>query len=713
MTRKHLTRRGERNTSARPTRSSTVFTRPTILLLFTLLCARMIAVGAVFPVLTTSDVAGPTLRAAIMNANLSPGRDTIIFGIPGGGAQTIGILAPLPQLIDMAGVLIDGFSQFGSAIGPNPPASLILMIIVDGTNAGFAHGFHIVSPLNEIRGLVIQNFQRDGIRVQATAPQPGTHSNVIYGNIIGTNVAGTLARGNGTSRMSPYAGVNILVDPMALGIVQNNVVRHCLVSANYSDGVSISSCPPGDAFLNHVVENFIGTTLNGMSGLGNIVNGVYIGEAAHDNVVLKNLISANDTDGVCIVGYVDQSTQWYTRRNILDRNIIGLAVDRLTPLPNKRHGVSIGRYGQVWTLGYAPENVVMSDTIAHNGGCGIMVWEHPSSMNNTDMNRITQNAIYANGRLGIDLNDDGVSTNDVGDLDSTANQCLNMPVITGAAMTPIPGAVMVSGTVAITTPPATATVEVFKARSDPTGYGEGAQFLAAIAPNNAGNWSVTVFNTNLGDTLTATVTDLSGNTSEFSQGIRVVVPVELLAFSGEAIGDRVRLRWTTASESGNAGFAVQRCDDVAQWLTIGWEAGHGTTTMQQTYSYDDRAIHGVGTGVLHYRLKQIDYDGTERVFPEIAVRPRIDCAHAFFSEPYPQPAHREGSIFFELPDASTVELSLHDASGRIVSTLLAPRRMDRGAHLLHLDLRAISPGSYLLRCTAGDAVAYRRLVVRR
>jgi hypothetical protein len=443
--------------------------RPFILAVFVVLSTSFPATAAIFTVTSVGDgTAGSTLRTAMLNANLTPGRDTITFAISGAGPHTIGILSQLPQLTDNAGTLIDGFSQQGSSPGAAPPSTLTLKIIIDGTNAGAVHGFWIVSPYNEIRGLVVQNFQQDGIRIQATPT--GTHGNLILHNIIGVDVNGTTAQGNGSNMSAPWGGVNILVNPQTLGTVYSNTVRSCLISANYSEGVSISSCPPGDCYFNRVDSNYIGTTINGMSALGNKCDGVYIGEAAHDNQVWDNVISGNDTNGVCIIGYVDATTQWFTDRNIIGRNIIGLAADRSTPLANGWYGVSIGRYGAVWMLGHARENVIISDTIASNGRCGVMIREHSSNNANADRNTITQNAIYANGWLGIDLDDDGVTMNDVGDPDQGANEQLNMPVITSAVF--LAGITTVTGTVDIGPNPTAALVEVFKASSDPSGYGE-------------------------------------------------------------------------------------------------------------------------------------------------------------------------------------------------------------------------------------------------
>ena len=662
--------------------------------------AAFTASAAIFPVTNLGDGAtGPTLRAAMLIANLTPGRDTILFAISGAGPHTIGILSPLPQLTDPTGVLIDGFSQPGSGSGVAPPSTLTLKIVVDGMNAGAAHGFWIVSPNNVIRGIVVQNFQQDGIRIQATVP--GTHTNLIYRNIIGVGVAGSLAQGNGKSMSGPWGGVNILVDPQTLGTVYANTVRGCLISANYSEGVSISSCPPGDCYLNHVDSNFIGTTISGMNALGNKCDGVYIGEAAHDNQVWDNLISGNDTNGVCIIGYVDATTQWFTDRNVIGRNIIGLAADRATPLPNGWYGVSIGRYGLVWKLGHARENVVISDTIAWNGRCGVMIREHFSNNANADRNRITQNSIFANGSLGIDLDDDGVTANDTGDPDQGANEQINMPIITSAPW--LAGIATVSGTVDIGPNPTTAVVEVFKASSDPSGYGEGAVFLGSATPLPGGAWSCSVAGLLPGDNVTATVRDASGNTSEFSQILGPIVPVEWISIHAAYNDGVVQLRWITAAESNNAFFEIERKEGGCSWRRIGSVPGSGTTSAECRYTFTD-ALRDLGAGsLLWYRIAQIDYDGTRDYSPETLVELSVPPPLPVFHPVWPNPASGQVFLRFTLPVEAEVRVTLSDVCGREVFLVPSPAVRAAGAGTLRIDMESLPVGFYELVCRAGNA----------
>ncbi|MBE2186251.1 MAG: hypothetical protein IAE99_05705, partial [Rhodothermales bacterium] len=65
-----------------------------------------------------------------------------------------------------------------------------------------------------------------------------------------------------------------------------------------------------------------------------------------------------------------------------------------------------------------------------------------------------------------------------------------------------------------------------------------------------------------------------------------VLPVELVSFSGTASGRTAHLSWTTASETNNIGFVVERQTGDAWTDVSALIAGQGTTTERTDYTYD-------------------------------------------------------------------------------------------------------------------------------
>src|SRR5205085_11069127 len=90
----------------------------------------------------------------------------------------------------------------------------------------------------------------------------------------------------------------------------------------------------GNGSLNNVVEgNYVGTTADGMSALGNIVNGVWISSGAKNNLVggtlpgARNVLSGNLQEGAEVQGSTAMG-------NVIQGNWVGLAADGKTPLGN-------------------------------------------------------------------------------------------------------------------------------------------------------------------------------------------------------------------------------------------------------------------------------------------------------------------------------------------------------------------------------------------
>ena len=121
-----------------------------------------------------------TLRAAIQEANDTPGADMINFNITS-TSKTITPATPLPPII---GSVDDQRLQPGERDGQHAMPTgnnAVLKIVLDGINAGVdADGLVIEADNSTVRGLVIQRFDGSGMEITG-------NGNVVAGNLIGTN----------------------------------------------------------------------------------------------------------------------------------------------------------------------------------------------------------------------------------------------------------------------------------------------------------------------------------------------------------------------------------------------------------------------------------------------------------------------------------------------------------------------------------------------
>jgi hypothetical protein len=213
----------------------------------------------------------------------------------------------------------------------------------------------------------------------------------------------------------------------------------------------------------------------------------------------------------------------------------------------------------------------------------------------------------------------------------------------------------------------------------------------------------------IGNTLSATIplptieTDFTielafGSTTE-------ALPVELTSFVGTAKGNSVELVWRTASELNNDRFEVERSRDNITFTKIGFVRGSGTTTEAKEYRFVDEGV----SGLLYYRLKQVDFDGAFAYSPVVEVRVAPPTEFAL-EQNYPNPFNPTTTIRYQLPVTSDVKLEVYDVLGKKVATLVSGRQ-EAGIYTYTLNASTLSSGVYFYRLQAGRFVETKKMML--
>ncbi len=231
-----------------------------------------------------------------------------------------------------------------------------------------------------------------------------SNSNVVEGNLIGTNAAGTAGLGNGDSgvRISNGALENVIGGTVAGA---GNVL-----SGNKQNGVVIDD----DANDNFIEGDLIGTTASGAAAPGNRGDGVLVAHSSDGNVIggttsgAQNVISGNDGYGIHIV---DSSNS-----NDVEGNLIGTNAADKGALGNKLDGVMIGIDSTDNVVGGAKTG--SGNTIANNSAGGVELYaagkDNVVEGNLIDANGFGQpTAGLGDGVLVLDTADSTVSNNTI------------------------------------------------------------------------------------------------------------------------------------------------------------------------------------------------------------------------------------------------------------------------------------------------------------
>jgi hypothetical protein len=203
------------------------------------------------------------------------------------------------------------------------------------------------------------------------------------------------------------------------------------------------------------------------------------------------------------------------------------------------------------------------------------------------------------------------------------------------------------------------------------------------------------------------VAEVSGF-SEFALGDDTnPLPVELTEFDAQVDGSDIVLTWRTASETGNAGFEIQRRAGKTEWSTVGEVDGHGTTSTPQAYRFTDTEVQYAADS-LSYRLKQIDTDGTVQFTDAVAVQrgapDQIELLGTF-----PNPVRQQATVRYALPEQADVTIRLYDVLGRRVRTII--QEQQQGRQTLQLNVSDLSSGVYFLRLAVDGETKIQRLTV--
>lgn len=353
-----------------------------------------------------------------------------------------------------------------------------------------------------------------------TISSPSATGNIIRGNFIGTTVDGTSELGNNSCGIS--AGSWTTIGGALPG--EGNVIAGNGHLGEHEAPIGRQVWLTGDH--NTVLGNLIGTDRTGTVALGGSVSaGIEI--SGSSNTVgapgAGNLISGHSwrAGGGFQVGVRLSGGQ----SNVVQANRIGTDVSGTGSLPNVR-GVEVAMYSfldlarnsRIGGTGPGEGNVIahnLADGVAVNGSGGVGALGV----------RVTRNAIFANGELGINLFSGftgypaTVTQNDPGDADAGPNNLQNFPVLLSAVDNGV--ATTVTGTVDMPSP-ALATIEIYSNDTlDPSGFGEGQSFVGSTTPSSAGSFSASLPSGMAGTYVTAVATDAAGNTSEFCSGIVV------------------------------------------------------------------------------------------------------------------------------------------------------------------------------------------------
>lgn len=224
------------------------------------------------------------------------------------------------------------------------------------------------------------------------------------------------------------------------------------------------------------------------------------------------------------------------------------------------------------------------------------------------------------------------------------------------------------------------------------------------------NWTPSDVNqSGFGINITAKISAGTSNTSlaaEIDNAYMIlytnaVLPVELTSFNAKRVLNKVDVDWATATETNNSFFVVERSKDAMNFTDIAHVKGAGTSLQAHSYAYTDAQPF---SGVSYYRLKQVDMNGAEKVYPIT----QVYIESKWSVDPVSQP----GTLLVRGPQNNVLtQVDLINFNGEKMWTLQSEK--NDADQEIRIDVKNIPPGLYFVKAVAGsDQFCAKTLLIK-
>ncbi|MCI4669932.1 MAG: T9SS type A sorting domain-containing protein [Bacteroidia bacterium] len=187
-------------------------------------------------------------------------------------------------------------------------------------------------------------------------------------------------------------------------------------------------------------------------------------------------------------------------------------------------------------------------------------------------------------------------------------------------------------------------------------------------------------------------------------------PVEFESFVAKESLEGVALSWTTASESNNDYFQIQKSQDNELWEDIAKVSGKGTTSTSNDYEFVD---NNPFLGMNYYRLKQVDIDGAFSYSDTRQVLKGVETGSQF--SVYPNPLESGESFNIQLTALDMygdLQVEIYDLKGvKLLDRKFSLSEIEKAKESLRVN-NSLNPGAYLVLLKSGSFRSVQKLLIK-
>ncbi|MEP6952141.1 MAG: T9SS type A sorting domain-containing protein [Ginsengibacter sp.] len=193
---------------------------------------------------------------------------------------------------------------------------------------------------------------------------------------------------------------------------------------------------------------------------------------------------------------------------------------------------------------------------------------------------------------------------------------------------------------------------------------------------------------------TATITGVTSFSDWTLAETSIVLPVNLLTFSGYKESNHNVLKWKTVNESNNKGFEIQRSTDGVNFSEVSFvnsQAPGGSSTGNLNYTFTDNNPAGTKQ---YYRLRQVDIDNHGKYSNILLIRGNKPLTLEIGGL-FPNPANNIMNVIIGAPASNDVTLVITDIAGKTVKQ--QPANIEAGSNTIPMNIYNLAKGTYTVK----------------
>ena len=288
--------------------------------------------------------------------------------------------------------------------------------------------------------------------------------------------------------------------------------------------------------------------------------------------------------------------------------------------------------------------------------------------------------------------------------DNSVWSCGHVPTCTDLIIIPLATNVVVNNQVDLTSCPTPVEIQVYGTLTFQTGNKlrlpcGSVVYIAASGTMDPGNGGG---NSNLLDICNVVLWTAANGTVKGPKTYGSPLPVELITFDVKCNG-KANITWSTATETNNDHFTLERSTDAENWDFVANITGAGNSNQLLNYQYtDEKSLDGIS----YYRIRQTDFDGKSETFSPVSVI----CSVMEITDiiMYPNPFKSALVIQYSNLNEGKAQVNVYDMMGKLIEIINA--EVSTGSNELILDLNKLADGLYSVEFTTGATTYHKNIL---